>query len=177
MKLTDTIKDLKSDLKRIYYVDMEASPRKRSKDFKCDECTEEEDTISDDGTATPYLQNDGYITLKHLKLHSTWKEPMTMTHRVTVAFVSQSGVEAGEVSVRIVEDGNFQERAVKWPVTLFYLEVMDNNWLTDPSCQYEPLHPEFNGFIERMKPLRARSTNWIDSSTRVYFVCRRNSYL
>lgn len=91
-----------------------------------------------------------------------------MNHRVTVAFVLPSGVEAGEFSVRIVEGGHFLEYTVKCLAPLVDLEVIHKKWLLDPSCEYQTYHPEFNGFIESVKPLRAPSTDWIEYSTRIY---------
>lgn len=94
-----------------------------------------------------------------------------MTRRVTAAMVLPSTVEVGSFSVCMVDSGNFLERTVKWPTPLVGLEVMHKKWLTDASCQYQPYHPDFNGFVESMKPLRAKSTDWIASSARIALHC------
>lgn len=46
---------------------------------------------------------------------------------------------------------------------------MHNKWLSDTSCQFHPYHPEFHGYLEFMKQLRAESTNRNEYSTHIAF--------
>lgn len=98
---------------------------------------------------------------------SIWKEPETMTRRITLAVILPSGVDAGGFSLRVVDGGQFLEITVKWPRPLIDLNLMHKKWLGGPDSTYQVYHPEFIGFQEGMKKLRQKSTDWIESLARI----------
>lgn len=114
-------------------------------------------------------QDDELTTgfFKPLYTISIWKEPETMTRRVTLAIVLPSGIECGNFSLRVINGGGCLEVTVKWPTPLLDLSMMHKKWLTGVSSPYQVYHPEYIGFQESMKKLRCKSTDWIESMTRI----------
>lgn len=63
-----------------------------------------------------------------LHLIMTRKEPNTLTARVTVVIVLQSGVDQGGFPC-ISQDGLTLEIVVKWPTPFGNLDTMHKKWL------------------------------------------------
>ena len=85
---------------------------------------------------------------------STWIEPVTTTKRITLATVLPSGIGSGELSVRVVDGGEYVELAVMWPEPLVDLQVMHKKWLNaDGRDRLLPYHPKYLGFEAALKKL------------------------
>lgn len=104
------------------------------------------------------------LTFKPLHLISVWKEPHTMTKRITVAILLPSGVEAGEFAVRVMEGGKSLELSVVWPLPLMEPKTMHKKWLDlDNQSGFASYHPKVVGFQQALKQLRSRSSQEVES--------------
>ena len=103
-----------------------------------------------------------------LCLISTWREEKTMIKRVTVAIVLPSGVGRGQFSIRVAEGGRHLELMVRWPRPLINISLMHKKFLISTGETYTDYHPEFLGFMDALRKLRARAADWVETTTRIH---------
>lgn len=72
-----------------------------------------------------------------LYILTTWKEPGTLTRRISVTLILSSGFEKGGFCSQVPLDGMASELIVKWPTPLVDLGVMHKKWLTNSTVRYE----------------------------------------
>ena len=108
----------------------------------------------------------GHRLFRPLYLLSEWSEPGTTTKRITVAIVLPSGIETGNFSIRIVEDGKCLLLVVQWPDPLMDLRMMHKKWLSQTNG-FQMYHPKVSGFETGLKRLRKRTIDYIESSARI----------
>ena len=101
-----------------------------------------------------------------LYLLSEWSEPETKTTRITVAIVLPGGIETGNFSIRIVEDGKRLLLVLQRPDPLIDLRKMHKKWFSHTNG-FEMYHPKVSGFEGGLKRLRKRSIDYIESSARI----------
>ena len=126
-------------------------------DDECEEVEEVEDVS--ESLSGPRL-------FRPLYLLSEWSGPETTTKIITVAIVLPTGIETGNFSIRIVEDGKCLLLVVQWPDPLIDLRMMHKKWLSHTNGS-EMYHPKVTGFEAGLKRLRKRTIDYIESSAHI----------
>ncbi len=126
------------------------------------------DEDDDNETAPGAELTLGEKFFKPLYLLSIWKEPGTMTKRVTAAVILPSGVETGDFSICISPCGMSLEIAVVWPVPLVDLTCMHKKWLRPESGSgFQVFYPRYTGFEQVLKKIKQRSSDDVQSIARI----------
>lgn len=106
-------------------------------------------------------------SFQSLQLVSTRKEPGFLTFRTTVTFVLQSKAQGGIFSSRIVQEILALDLVIYWSNPMVDLQSRHKKWLVSPTTLYKQYHPMRIGFSEALKSLRADSSDWIKSKSKI----------
>lgn len=139
---------------------------KRSRTLEDDEAEDDDDFMKEIKQEKVRSEGD----FRPLTLVSEWIEPKTMTKRLTVCINLPSGVESSDFSVRILEGGESLQLSLTWPQPLLNVDTLHRKWSSlrknDPEYM-SAYHPEMLGFESALKGLREKSTDAVQSVTRI----------
>lgn len=129
---------------------------------------DDDDDLSEIISVTPTKSSIQESNTFHpLHLISIWQEPSTTAKRITVSIILPSGVNAGDFTIRIIEDGDVLELTVDWPKPLVDISFMHKKWLQDYASNFTDFHPKFLGFEASLRKLRENLSDKVVSVARI----------
>ena len=113
----------------------------------------------------------------HVPIHtkSIWEDPDTCDKKSSIAVLLPSGVEPGQFSARVVDEGMFLEVKVVWPSVLTDPSLLHKKWLS--RGQFARYHPRLIGFMSSLKNLRSKINSDIESTARIVLPFRVQTHM